>query len=271
MSNGSKTCMTRSLNLDAAQTVPSPCRTVTSDADRLLLISGVVSPTSSSSRTRPPNNLPRAALKAAVSLKTSGVGRGFKLAAGSAAGATGVKLTPGTSVPGGRVTSARHVGHYPISADTFNRKAQGGLTSFRHFNNHSSHSSLWNTCPHGSILTISPRWKASMQIAHSSFEKYFFAVDFVRGLCLSEPLAIPAGGGPSGSETGTETAGGVRTSAGEIGGGPSVVGEPWSDSSESSFSHTISGVQTRSGRDKTTRGGARSASRCLDEVSCAGS
>lgn len=45
-------------------------------------------------------------------------------------------------------------------------------TSFRHFINHSSHSSLWKTCPHGKIRTISPFSNASIQIAHSSLEKY---------------------------------------------------------------------------------------------------
>jgi hypothetical protein len=43
--------------------------------------------------------------------------------------------------------------------------------------------------------------------------------------------------------------------------GGSVAGE---SESESSFSQTISGVQIRSGRESTTSGGARSASRCLN-------
>jgi hypothetical protein len=36
-----------------------------------------------------------------------------------------------------------------------------------------------------------------------------------------------------------------------------------SDSVSDSFSQTMSGDQTRSGRERTTSGGARSASRCL--------
>jgi hypothetical protein len=40
------------------------------------------------------------------------------------------------------------------------------------------------------------------------------------------------------------------------------VGDSGSED-ESSFSHTISGVQIRSGRERTTMGGALSASRCL--------
>ena len=41
-------------------------------------------------------------------------------------------------------------------------------------------------------------------------------------------------------------------------------GEADSDSESESFSHTISGDQMRSGKDKTSRGGALSASFCLD-------
>lgn len=83
-------------------------------------------------------------------------------------------------------------------------------------------------------------------------------------------------------------AGGVITSAGEMGLGSCVplglgfglvdrgieaddllgaeagVGETGESlSSESSFSQTMSGVQILSGRERTTRGGARSASLCL--------
>jgi len=249
----------------SAQTVPSLCRAVTSDAARLLLTSGVVSPTSSSRRNLRPMTRSRAARNAAVNLVTSGVGASG-IEEGSVAAATGVRVTPETSTPGGRVTSARHVGH--CSIHIFSRKRptdKRGLTSLRHFNNHSSHSSLWKTCPHGNIRTISPLWKASIQIAHSSFEKYFFPVDdFVRSFWRSEVLAAEARG------SGTGMAGGVRISAGEMGGGASVATERevgvWSESSESSFSQTMSGVQIRSGRERTTSGGARSASRCLNEL-----
>lgn len=45
-----------------------------------------------------------------------------------------------------------------------------------------------------------------------------------------------------------------------------AVGVVSASEDESSFSQAISGVQTRSGNDRTTMGGARSASRCLASV-----
>ena len=87
----------------------------------------------------------------------------------SLTGAMGVSVAPWSGAPGGSVTSALQVGHCP-SAPTPDQGRRGKLTSFLHFINHSSHSSLWNTCPQGKILTTSPRWNESMHIAHSSLE-----------------------------------------------------------------------------------------------------
>jgi len=102
------------------------------------------------------------------------------------------------------------------SALLSSRSIQGGLTSLRHFNSHSSHSSLWNTCPQGSILTISPRWNESMQIAHSSLEKYFLPAvvwdkpDFVRCF-LRDPLACAVAGADNSGTESASTGGGVAT------------------------------------------------------------
>ena len=153
-----------------------------------------------------------------------------------------------------------------------------GRTSFLHFINHSSHSSLWKTCPQGKILTTSPRWNESIQIAHSSFEKYFCDFDFV----LTFPcLEVEVEGTDSRSAISEEEIGGGGGSV-EVdvtgrprteeciewnGGREAVVGDLGVGNSgsedESSFSHTISGVQILSGKERTTMGGALSASRCL--------
>ena len=45
--------------------------------------------------------------------------------------------------------------------------------------------------------------------------------------------------------------------------GVGVCGEDLVDSESESFSQTMSGVQIRSGRERTSKGGARSASLCL--------
>lgn len=105
-------------------------------------------------------------------------------------------------------------------------------------------------------------------MAHSSRLKYFLAgfdPDFERDFFLD-----PEG---SGSDSGS-TAGGVATSKGVMGGGGGIVeaesegevdrigveGAKGEDAFES-FSQTMSGVQIRSGSDRTSNGGARSASR----------
>ena len=195
-------------------------------------------------------------------------------------GATGVIVVPCTTSPGGSVTSARHVGHWDKLLVYIMPVNNAKPTSFLHFNNHSSHSSLWKTCPQGKIRTTSPRWNESMQMAHSSLLKYFFPwlmPDFERFFLLG-----PEAHGWSSSCT----AGGVVTSEGLMGGGGGMVvgaadvgeagrgddcllgrlereGARDAVSESESFSQTISGDQIRSGRDKTRRGGARSASRCL--------
>jgi hypothetical protein len=127
-------------------------------------------------------------------------------------------------------------------------------------------------------------------------EKYFFPPLLVRFFLCDADLD-PLGRDTAGSD-GSETsiAGGVRKSAGEIGGGGGTsgsmkdvvdvrgesggaevgeqaeVGEPGGGPSESSsFSHTMSGVQIRSGRDRTSSAGARSASRWLEaSITCQG-
>jgi hypothetical protein len=142
-----------------------------------------------------------------------------------------------------------------------------------------------------------------MQIAHSSLEKYFFPpplLDLFFFLCWESCLEL-LGRADSLGSPGIESwtaggAGGVRMSEGEIGGGggtsgpeaasaggiagevltfvTDVVGdvrerrdETEAASDSSSFSQMMSGVQTRSGRESTTRAGARSASRCLPHPS----
>jgi len=115
-------------------------------------------------------------------------------------------------------------------------------------------------------------------MAHSSLEKYF--CDFLLFCCLatagwscdedgkavSEARSAASSadiGGGGGSlidwrEEGIEMNGGRDDGAfGE------AVGVVSGSEDESSFSQAISGVHTRSGRDRTTIGGARSASRCL--------
>lgn len=116
-----------------------------------------------------------------------------------------------------------------------------------------------------------------MQIAHSSFEKYFCDFDFV----LTFPGFVEVEGTDSGSAISEEEIGGGGGSV-EVdvfgrprteeciewnGGREAVVGDLGVGDSgsedESSFSHTISGVQILSGKERTTMGGALSASRCL--------
>ena len=124
------------------QVAGSSRRIVASDPARLLATNGVVSPISSSSRRRPPTSRSRAARYADVSLDTSGVKPREELIDDSPAADTGVRVTPGTPAPGGRVTSARQVGHWNYMIRTI-FMMEWGRTSFRHFNSHSSHSSLW--------------------------------------------------------------------------------------------------------------------------------
>jgi hypothetical protein len=115
-------------------------------------------------------------------------------------------------------------------------------------------------------------------MAHSSFEKYF--CDFLLFCCLATAGWSCDEDGKAVSEARS------AASSADIGGGGGnlidwreeciemnggrddgafgeAVGVVSGSEDESSFSQAISGVHTRSGRERTTIGGARSASRCL--------
>ena len=148
---------------------------------------------------------------------------------------------------------------------------------------------------------MSPRWKDSIQIAHSSLPKYFCPPPL--RLCACDLALEPLASALAGSFSRFAREGlmaprfGVEICAGVINGGGGIVllvgdgesGTKWieecaecvecaewwleiecrsaSCSLSVSFSHTISGDQTRSGREKTTSAGARSASRTLISAS----
>lgn len=109
-------------------------------------------------------------------------------------------------------------------------------------------------------------------MAHSSLLKYRrpaecpdFELDFFRDPLASAGLNVSTAGGVATSERVIKGGGGIvgfveeAAEAGEGDGGPEAEGESVSES----FSHTMSGDQIRSGKERTSRGGARSAFFCL--------